>query len=43
MKGFEILSQTMNVLREDGSVEDFNLKLHSLECRNGKHLLMNLK
>ena len=34
-RDFDTLSQAMNVLREEGYVEDFNLKQNCLECRNG--------
>ena len=37
MKNFETLSQAMNALREEGYVEDFNLKQDCLECRNGEY------
>ena len=30
------LSQTMNDLRKEGYVEDFNLQQNCLECRNGQ-------
>ena len=33
---FDTLSQSMTVLREEGYVEDFNLKQNCLECRNGE-------
>ena len=36
MRDFETLSQAMNVLREEGYVEDFNLKQNCIECRNGE-------
>lgn len=34
---FDTLSQAMNTLREEGYVEDFNLKQNCLECRNGEY------
>ncbi len=37
MKDFETLSEAMNALREEGYVEDFNLKQNCLECRDGKY------
>lgn len=37
MKDFDTLSQAMNALREEGYVEDFNLKQNCLECRNGEY------
>ena len=36
MKSYVTLSETMNSLREEGYVEDFNLKQNCLECRNGE-------
>ena len=37
MRDFETLSQAMNALREEGYVEDFNMKQNCLECRNGEY------
>lgn len=37
MRDFDTLSQAMNALREEGYVEDFNLKQNCLECRNGDY------
>lgn len=34
-RDFDTLSEAMNVLREEGYSEDFNLKQNCLECRNG--------
>lgn len=34
-RDFETLSQAMNTLREEGYVEDFNLKQNCIECRKG--------
>ena len=36
MKTYVTLSETMNDLRKEGYVEDFNLQQNCLECRNGK-------
>lgn len=36
-RDFETLSQAMNILRDEGYVEDFNLKQNCLECRNGEY------
>ncbi|MBW8243676.1 phosphoribosylpyrophosphate synthetase [Muricauda oceani] len=36
-RDFDTLSQAMNVLRDEGYVEDFNLKQNCLECRNGEY------
>ena len=35
MKSYATLSETMNELRKEGYVEDFNLQQNCLECRNG--------
>lgn len=35
-RNFETLSQAMNVLREEGYVEDFNIRQNCLECREGQ-------
>jgi hypothetical protein len=35
MGSFVTLSETMNELRKEGYVEDFNLQQNCLECRNG--------
>ncbi len=37
MKQYVTLSETMNELRKEGYTEDFNLKQHCLECRNGQY------
>lgn len=37
MKSYVTLSETMNELRKEGYTEDFNLKQHCLECRNGQY------
>ena len=37
MKPYVTLSQTMNELRKEGYVEDFNLQQNCLECRNGHY------
>jgi hypothetical protein len=39
MQSYNTLSETMNDLRKDGYVEDFNLQQNCLECRNGKFKL----
>lgn len=36
MAQYVTLSQTMNELRKEGYVEDFNLQQNCLECRNGQ-------
>lgn len=36
MNTYVSLSQTMNELRGEGYVEDFNLQQNCLECRNGR-------
>lgn len=36
MEQYSTLSGTMNDLRKEGYVEDFNLKQNCLECRNGQ-------
>lgn len=36
MKPYNTLSETMNELRKEGYVEDFNLQRNCLECRNGQ-------
>ncbi len=36
MSQYVTLSQTMNDLRNEGYVEDFNLQQNCLECRNGQ-------
>ena len=36
MDGYTTLSGTLNELRKEGYVEDFNLKQNCLECRNGE-------
>ncbi|MGS2737933.1 phosphoribosylpyrophosphate synthetase [Sinomicrobium sp. M5D2P17] len=40
-RDFDTLSQAMNVLREEGYVEDFNLKQNCLECRNGEYKIFH--
>lgn len=37
MDPYVTLSQTMNELRKEGYVEDFNLQQNCLECRNGQY------
>jgi hypothetical protein len=37
MERYVTLSETMNELRKEGYVEDFNLKQNCLECRNGQY------
>ena len=37
MEPYNTLSQTMNDLRKEGYVEDFNLKQNCLECRDGQY------
>lgn len=41
MKDFDTLSQAMNALRDEGYVEDFNLKHDCIECNNGERILLN--
>ncbi len=41
MRDFETLSQAMNALREEGYVEDFNLKQNCIECRNGEYTVFH--
>lgn len=36
MAPYVTLSETMNELRKEGYVEDFNLQQNCLECRNGQ-------
>jgi hypothetical protein len=36
MESYSTLSETMNELRKEGYVEDFNLQQNCLECRNGQ-------
>ena len=36
MKSYTTLSETMNELRKEGYLEDFNLQQNCLECRNGE-------
>lgn len=36
MKPYNTLVETMNELRKEGYVEDFNLQQNCLECRNGE-------
>lgn len=36
MKPYVTLSETLNDLRKQGYVEDFNLQQNCLECRNGQ-------
>jgi hypothetical protein len=36
MEPYTTLSGTMNALRKEGYVEDFNLQQNCLECRNGQ-------
>ena len=37
MEQYVTLSETMNELRKEGYVEDFNLQQNCLECRNGQY------
>jgi len=37
MEPYTTLSDTMEMLRKEGYVEDFNLKQNCLECRNGEY------
>ena len=37
MAPYVTLSETMNELRKEGYVEDFNLQQNCLECRNGQY------
>lgn len=36
MQAYDTLSETMEALRQEGYVEDFNLREDCLECREGK-------
>ena len=36
MAPYATLAETMNELRQEGYVEDFNLQQNCLECRNGQ-------
>ena len=36
MEPYVTLSQTINDLRKEGYIEDFNLQQNCLECRNGQ-------
>jgi hypothetical protein len=36
MKPYNTLTETLNELRKEGYVEDFNLQQNCLECRNGQ-------
>lgn len=36
MRSYVTLSETINELRKEGYVEDFNLQQNCLECRNGR-------
>lgn len=40
-RDFDTLSQAMNTLREEGYVEDFNLKRNCIECRNGAYQIFH--
>ncbi|SFW55070.1 hypothetical protein SAMN02927921_02285 [Sinomicrobium oceani] len=40
-RDFDTLSQAMNALREEGYVEDFNLKQNCIECRNGEYKIFH--
>lgn len=37
MEPYVTLSETMNELRKEGYVEDFNLRQNCLECRNAQY------
>jgi hypothetical protein len=37
MNSFETLSEAITYLRQQGYVEDFNLKQNCIECRNGQY------
>ena len=39
MSSYVTLSETINELRKEGYVEDFNLQQNCLECRNGQFKL----
>lgn len=41
MESYVTLSGTMNELRKEGYVEDFNLQQNCLECRNGQFKLFS--
>ncbi len=40
-RNFDTLSQAMSILREEGYVEDFNLKQNCIECRNGEYKIFH--
>lgn len=40
-RDFDTLSQAMNTLREEGFIENFNLKQNCIECRNGAYKIFN--
>lgn len=41
MKSYDNLIEALNELKNEGYVEDFNLKQNCLECRNGKYKLFH--
>jgi len=41
MEPYVTLSETMNQLRKEGYVEDFNLRQNCIECREGKFRLFS--
>lgn len=40
-RDFDTLSQAMNALREEGYIENFNLKQDCIECRNGAYKIFH--
>lgn len=41
MKSYSTLSETINELRNEGYVEDFNLQQNCLECRSGQFKVLS--
>ena len=39
MQSYTTLTETLNELRKEGYIEDFNLQQNCLECRNGQFKL----
>jgi len=37
MQSYTTLTETLNELRKEGYIEDFNLQQNCLECRNGRY------
>jgi hypothetical protein len=42
MNSLETLSEAITYLRQQGYVEDFNLKQNCLECRNGEYKVFTM-